>query len=872
MRYGTDERYSYEFDPEGVGTAAQVVRLVGRGREVLELGCGPGSISRVMREYSNCRITAVERDPAAAVRASPWCIAVHCLDLNDVTWVESLGDKRFDVVVMADVLEHLQDPASTLRLAVERLRPEGYCVISVPNVAHNGVIASLLGEAFPYRATGLLDRTHLRFFARQDLPQLLEPSGLLMAECHAIRCPAHATEFAGEWFALDENHRRLLESNPQGDVYQFVIRAVLDTAPNRHELGRSMAVSTVSAASEGSPATGELLRHLHENLLHREWRLAELQDQLRLAQETALELRTGWFGIFARAEARIRRAWRKRHEAVKLPAGRSSNRGPDFYGDRNATDPLVGEVANCDATQLEQTPMYDERSFPVLSLDQRISLSLAQYDLKRLPCLCVGVAAAESRAGSPAMRNTLRSLQAQTYLNLQILFLGMSVEDVSQLRHSDLPWDNRWRSIPKQHGHMVLDFIEGDYLLLLREGDVLIPSALQELAEVLVGWPEGALLTFNHRSAGREWYLPGWSHEFHLARNAVGRAVLFSVPTLRSEVHPGFSGPIDAYALMLAMWAGVPEGACGHHPRCLLHHGPEPWGACSESLLAKCLNRKYPNARLLESGGLFQIRHPLPGDPPLVSVMIPTRNAAGLVRCCLDSLLRKTTYPNYEILLIDNASDQPEALELLDHYALDPRVTVLRDGRPFNFSALNNLAARVARGDFLLLLNNDTEVISPDWMANMLAFAQYPENGAIGARLWYPDNTLQHGGVVSRGGGPTHAWLGLARSQCGPLDRACLTQRYLAVTAACLLVRKQYYWRVGGFDEGYAVAFGDVDFCYRLHASGLRNLWVAEAELYHHESVSRGFDARPEKKARAAAELQRLKSRWRAMMAADPYA
>jgi GT2 family glycosyltransferase len=256
---------------------------------------------------------------------------------------------------------------------------------------------------------------------------------------------------------------------------------------------------------------------------------------------------------------------------------------------------------------------------------------------------------------------------------------------------------------------------------------------------------------------------------------------------------------------------------------------------------------------------------------PLVSILIPTRNGADLVRVCLDSLLGKTTYPNYEILLIDNGSDDPLALECFARYAQEAHVRLLRDDSPFNFSAINNRAAREARGEYLLLLNNDTEVITPDWLERMLGYASQPENGAIGARLWYPDDTLQHAGVACPGGGPNHPFAGLPRGECGPLQRACITQRYLAVTAACLLVRASDYWRVGGLEESYAVGFNDVDFCFRLHASGLRNICVAEVELYHHESPSRGHDASPARKARAAGEMARLASRWGELLHNDPY-
>jgi O-antigen biosynthesis protein len=265
----------------------------------------------------------------------------------------------------------------------------------------------------------------------------------------------------------------------------------------------------------------------------------------------------------------------------------------------------------------------------------------------------------------------------------------------------------------------------------------------------------------------------------------------------------------------------------------------------------------------------------LPTALPRVSILIPTRNQVHLLRTCLESLGALTDYPDVELIVIDNGSDEPDALAYLATLRARPGVQVLpMPLRPFNFSALNNRAAEQASGELLLLLNNDIEVIEPHWLRAMVAQALRAGVGAVGARLLYPDRTLQHGGVVlglGRDGVASPAFKGLPLAAPGPAGRAQCLQAYSAVTAACLLVRKSLYQQVGGLDETHlAVAYNDVDFCLKLRAAGLRNLWTPQATLIHHESVSRGRDATAANSDRFATEAAWMRERWGAALRDDP--
>jgi GT2 family glycosyltransferase len=258
---------------------------------------------------------------------------------------------------------------------------------------------------------------------------------------------------------------------------------------------------------------------------------------------------------------------------------------------------------------------------------------------------------------------------------------------------------------------------------------------------------------------------------------------------------------------------------------------------------------------------------------PLVSLIIPTKNAKLLVQTCIDSILSKTTYAHYEILVIDNNSDDPEALEYFESLQKSQsNIRVLRYPYLFNYSAINNFAVKHAKGEIIGLINNDVEVISQNWLGDMVGHAQREDIGCVGAKLLYPDNRVQHAGVVmGYGGGAGHAHKYFPRYHSGYLHRLVATNNFSAVTAACLLVKKSDYEAVNGLNEkDLTVAFNDVDFCLNILKLGRRNIYCAEAELYHHESVTRGYEDTKEKQQRFQSELHYLTTQWASYIDHDP--
>ncbi|EJE53638.1 putative glycosyltransferase [Acidovorax sp. CF316] len=433
---------------------------------------------------------------------------------------------------------------------------------------------------------------------------------------------------------------------------------------------------------------------------------------------------------------------------------------------------------------------------------------------------------------------------------------------------------------------------KGQYIALLDHDDELTPHALLRAMQAFARNPQGKVLYSDEDKidqTGRR-FDPYFKPDFNLgllrSHNYMCHFAVYDAHFMRELGGPrvGFEGAQD-YDLALRAIDSVDATAVLHVPQILYHwrtatgstasgHGNKSYAfEAGRRALQEHLQRRGLQGEVLEAteaSGMYRVRWGIPANPPLVSIVIPTRNGEKILRQCLDSLVQ-TRYPNYEIIVMDNGSDEAASLQLLAERTASGQIRVLRDDGPFNFSAINNRAVHEAtRGEFVLLMNNDIEATHPDWLDEMVGPALEPGVGCVGARLWYPDGRIQHAGVVLVCGVAGHAHKLLARGQHGYMGRAVLAQDFVAVTAACLLLRKSIYEEVSGLDETLAVAFNDVDFCLRVREAGYRNHWTPYAELIHHESVSRGYEDTPEKQKRFNSEVKILQTRWPVLLANDP--
>ncbi|MDD3179136.1 MAG: glycosyltransferase [Opitutaceae bacterium] len=451
----------------------------------------------------------------------------------------------------------------------------------------------------------------------------------------------------------------------------------------------------------------------------------------------------------------------------------------------------------------------------------------------------------------------------------------------------------------EKNGHIcaatnsALELATGDFTALFDHDDELAPHALYCVAAEVAAHPEAEIIYTDedkideHGGRFDPHFKPDWNPDLLASQNYLCHLSVIRTATLRAAggLRPGFEGSQD-WDLFLRLTERLPAAAIRHIPRVLYH-----WRAAEGSTALhlgekdytteaaqRALREHFERRGLAVSlqttvGGHWRITYPLPQVRPLVSIIIPTRNAAALVRTCVASILARTNYEPREILLVNNRSDDPAALALFAEMARRGDVRLIDYDAPFNFSALNNFAARQARGEVLCFLNNDIEVMEPHWLDELVSHALRPGIGAVGARLHYPDMRLQHAGVITGLGGVAgHAFKHFSHEEPGtPQFRPHVVQNLSAVTAACLAIRRSVFEEAGGFEETeLAVAFNDVDFCLKVEARGYRNLYTPFAALLHHESASRGAEDTPEKILRFQKEIEAIKSRWGDRLLNDP--
>jgi GT2 family glycosyltransferase len=407
----------------------------------------------------------------------------------------------------------------------------------------------------------------------------------------------------------------------------------------------------------------------------------------------------------------------------------------------------------------------------------------------------------------------------------------------------------------------------GDAVAIVEPGAILAPRALEAIASSLALGPEIDLVyTDEDVLRGGQRVAPalkiGWSPDLVRSTDHVGGLCVVRTAVAREGggIRPGFEGA-EAYDLLLRCIHRIRHAR--HVPEVLYHR--TPYRAPTAAQLRAAADHAASLGAAVEetAPGRFRVRYPVRGSPR-VSVIVPTRDRVELLRTCVTSLLERTTYRNIELLVVDNESRDPATRAYLESLAAPCRVLSWR--QQFNWSAINNAAAREASGDYLLFLNNDVELIAPGSIEAMLEHAQRAEVGAVGAKLLYPDRTVQHAGVViGIGGFADHAFRHLPADAPGYGSLAAVVRDCSAVTGACLMTRRGPFEEVGGFDERLRVAFNDVDFCLRLRERGLLIVWTPHALLFHHESATRGA-------MHPRAEYLHMRRRWRSVIVrGDPY-
>ncbi len=504
------------------------------------------------------------------------------------------------------------------------------------------------------------------------------------------------------------------------------------------------------------------------------------------------------------------------------------------------------------------------------------------------------------------LREMIGSVQAQTYENWELCLADGSDDEhayVGEICREYAAKDKRivYKKLEKNGGiaentNRCLELATGDFIAPFDHDDLLHPCVLYEYVKVVnekdadyVYCDEATFKNGDVNQMITMHFKPDYAIDNLRANNYICHFSMFDKKLLEGmELYrTKFDGSQD-HDMILRLTDRARNVV--HVPK-LLYYWRQHAGSVSSGVEAKpyvvesargavadhlrrhgFANFKITSTRAFET--IFKITYEIIGEPK-ISIVIPNKDHVEDLRRCITSIIEKSTYDNYEIIVVENNSETREIFAYYEELANNPAVKIVTYKGAFNYSAINNLGVSQASGEYVLLLNNDIQIITVNWMEELLMYAQRPDVGAVGGKLYYPDKTIQHAGVVIGLGAHRtagHVHYRQKRENLGYMGRLCYAQNMSAVTGACLLVKKALYEEADGLDESFAVSLNDVDFCLKLRKLGYLNVFTPFAEAYHYESASRGSDLTGEAARRYNEESARFREKWKDVLeAGDPY-
>ena len=568
---------------------------------------------------------------------------------------------------------------------------------------------------------------------------------------------------------------------------------------------------------------------------------------------------------------------------------------------------IRGVLAKLDYKKIERKAMarYGTESFP----DEARAKEERETVFDRM--IKISILVPLYNTPEPFLRDMITSVLNQTYQNWELCLADGSDaehEEVGRICREYLKKDSRivYQKLLKNEGisgntNECLKLATGEYIGLFDHDDILHPSTLYEYVKAVNEQDADYIYcdetTFKNGDINKMLtmhFKPDYAVDNLRANNYICHFSVFAKRLLEGEelFRSRFDGSQD-HDMILRMTDRAKHIV--HIPKLLYywrcHEGSVASGidakpyvvAAAKGAVADHLKRhgfthfQITSTRAFET--IFKIRYEIIGDP-MISIVIPNKDHAADLKRCITSILVKSTYENYEIVVVENGSETKEIFDYYTSLKEYDNIRVVTYEKPegqngFNYSAVNNFGVKQTKGDYILLLNNDTEVITVNWMEELLMYAQREDVGAAGAKLYYGNKTIQHAGVVLQLGAHRtagHSHYGQSRENLGYMGRLCYAQNVSAVTGACLLVKKSLFKEVGGLDESFAISLNDVDFCLKLREKGLLNVFTPFAELYHYESVSRGLDDSGEKAERYNRESAHFREKWKTVLEkGDPY-
>lgn len=831
-----------------------IIELIGKDKRVLEVGTSTGYVTKILKELNNV-VMGVETDEDAAEVAKQYCESMIVGDVEELDLDRYIEPASIDVILLADVLEHLRWPCHILDKVKKYIKPNGYLVVSLPNVSHGDVLLNLLNGDFRYTPRGLLDETHLRFFGRRNIVDVFNSHGYDIKDICTTRVPIGATELKLDSNRIPLELLKFIRALPDSDVYQFVFKAVPSAIPSNESIPKVDFDKVFSFCAE-------------DILKEHEVKEIELSMQLQQAnaQVTALSHEIGnmknmkesivWLMTIRFYEGFINRV---------LPQGSRSRSCYDLglkgcrilanNGWRGFRANLRAYIKNC------------KRFAPILEVTEEETNAIRQecIGLKYRPKISIIIPVWNTK--EKWLRGAIDSVLDQIYDNWELCI----VDDASTKPHikkilNDYSKKNnriKVKFLNKNLGRSdasneALCLATGEFVGLLGHDDQLVTSALYEIVKLLNEKPETDFIYsdeihIDERDIpGLAFYRPDFSLDYMLSHCYIMHFVSIRSNILRKI--KGFRKEFDVsqeYDLFLRVLSETRRIA--HIPKILykwrLHKSSEDQILkpkvieLSKKAIQDFLNREGIEGQVLDGKcfNFFRIKRKIIGRPK-ITVIIPTKDQVNLLKRCIESIECRTSYKNYEVIVVDNLSLNADTKKYLED--LQTRYNnykVIKFDESFNYSKLNNFAVKYATGEHILLLNNDVEVIASEWLEALLEHSQREEVGCVGAKLVYPNKRIQHAGVVvGLFGCAEHIYKFVDSSDIGYLGQLISIRNYSAVTAACMMVKKSIFEKLGGFDENIKVGFGDIDFCLRAVKEGYINVFTPYAELYHYESATRG--------------------------------
>lgn len=634
--------------------------------------------------------------------------------------------------------------------------------------------------------------------------------------------------------------------------------------------------------------------------------LQQTQDELERSQTLILAMESSKFW-------KLRSAWFKLRQAIGIPENASFQLNRSFSKIKQVFHLLkekgwrytIARVSRKVYLKLEKDPANreylseDYQKWLQKNSPREADLRQMAYTVDILPYKpVISIVMPVFNTPDPFLRQAIESVVNQVYPHWELCIADDASTEVhvEQILEEYALKDSRIKvCYREENGHIsqasnsAIELAIGEFLALLDHDDILAPNALYEVALLLNRHPEADMIysdedKIDENNQFRDpFFKPDWCPDSFLSRMYTCHLGIYR-RSLVNEIggfRVGYEGSQD-YDLALRLTEKTSK--IFHIPKVLYH-----WRIHSDSTARSLVSKSYATdaakraiAEALDRRGELGRVIPVPGghhivryeikDFQRVSIIIPTKNLGNILNQCLTSIFEKTTYPNYEVIVIDNGSTEAKALEVIEFWQTkEPnRFRCERFDIPFNYSKVNNFGVKKAKGEYLLFLNNDTEVLTPDWIEAMVEQAQRPCIGAVGALLLYPDNTVQHAGVVSVGAVAGHSHKHYPADSPGYFNQIQTVNNYSAVTAACLMCRRDIFEEVGGFEEELAVALNDVDLCFKIIEKGYRNIYLPHVKLYHYESKSRGYEDTPEKQARFIKEMKYMQRKWEKIIECDP--